>query len=115
MWGVSWELNPARVKASGRGAKCYPRRVYPVQILKIFAKYIKNDRNPIQWTSGITRLPPPNQPGFESALYQSTIYSEAFFIFLQCRKDFHFFSYACFLLVKNARKISYNRNPVKGV
>jgi hypothetical protein len=23
--GVSWESNPARVKASGRGAKCYPR------------------------------------------------------------------------------------------
>jgi hypothetical protein len=28
MWYVSWELNPARVKASGRGAKFYPRRCY---------------------------------------------------------------------------------------
>jgi hypothetical protein len=25
MWVVSWESNPARVKASGRGAKFYPR------------------------------------------------------------------------------------------
>jgi hypothetical protein len=24
----SWESNPARVKASGRGAKCYPRGGY---------------------------------------------------------------------------------------
>jgi hypothetical protein len=37
---VSWESNPARVKASGRGAKCYPRGEYPVQILRIFeARY----------------------------------------------------------------------------
>jgi hypothetical protein len=26
--GVSWELTPARVKASGRGAKFYPRGEY---------------------------------------------------------------------------------------
>jgi hypothetical protein len=26
--GVSWESTPARVKASGRGAKCYPRGDY---------------------------------------------------------------------------------------
>jgi hypothetical protein len=31
-----WESNPARVKASGRGAKCYPRGEYTVQILEIF-------------------------------------------------------------------------------
>jgi hypothetical protein len=36
MWVVSWESNLARVKASRRGAKCYPRGEYPVQILKIF-------------------------------------------------------------------------------
>jgi hypothetical protein len=28
MWYVSWESNPARVKASGRGAKFYPRGCY---------------------------------------------------------------------------------------
>jgi hypothetical protein len=55
MWGVSWESNPARVKASGRGAKCYPRGEYPDQILKIFILY-KNDGNSIQWSNGYTRL-----------------------------------------------------------
>jgi hypothetical protein len=30
MWVVSWESNPARVKASGRGAKFYPRGGYVV-------------------------------------------------------------------------------------
>jgi hypothetical protein len=34
----SWESNPARGKASGRGAKCYPHREYPVQILKILIR-----------------------------------------------------------------------------
>jgi hypothetical protein len=28
MWFVSWESTPARVKASKRGAKCYPREEY---------------------------------------------------------------------------------------
>jgi hypothetical protein len=30
MWVVSWESNPARVKASGRGAKFYPHGWYLV-------------------------------------------------------------------------------------
>jgi hypothetical protein len=33
---VSWESNPARVKASKRGAKLYPRGDYLVFKLKIF-------------------------------------------------------------------------------
>jgi hypothetical protein len=38
MWFVSWESTPARVKASERGAKCFPRGEYPVKILKIFIR-----------------------------------------------------------------------------
>jgi hypothetical protein len=51
MWFVSWQLNPARVKASERGAKCYPRGEYPVQILKISRPHT-NKGNSIQCTSG---------------------------------------------------------------
>jgi hypothetical protein len=53
---VSWESNPARVKGSGSGAKCYPRGENSVEILKIF-KDDTNERNSIQWTSGYTGLP----------------------------------------------------------
>jgi hypothetical protein len=42
----SWESNPARVKASGRGAKCYPREEYQVQILKIFIPHTNNGGTP---------------------------------------------------------------------
>jgi hypothetical protein len=55
---VSWESNPARVIAR--------EKEYLVQILKYLVMY-KNYRNSIQWTSGYTGLPPPNQPCFESA------------------------------------------------
>jgi hypothetical protein len=51
---VSWELNPARVKASERGAKCYPLGCYfSLNILKIFV-YIRITDTP---SSGVVVSP----------------------------------------------------------
>jgi hypothetical protein len=65
MWVVSWESNPARAKASERGAKCYPRGEFPVQILKIFRPHT-NIGNSIQWTSGLTGLLQWDSHGFDT-------------------------------------------------
>jgi hypothetical protein len=74
------------------------------------------ERNFIPWASGYTRLVWRNSPGFESAYCRSLIYLEAFFIFFHCPKIFHLFLLfytACFLLVKNTLKFSYNMKAVK--
>jgi hypothetical protein len=104
----SWESNPA----SGRGANCDPRGEYLVQILKIF-DLDTNECDSILRSSGYTGMLRWNCPGFESAQCRSFIYFEAFFFFLQYCKDF-LLSHV-FLLVKNTRKISYNRNPVNRI
>jgi hypothetical protein len=57
----SWESNPAN-----RGEKCYPRREYLVQMLRIFIPDI-NECNSILRSSGYTGILWWNCPGFESA------------------------------------------------
>jgi hypothetical protein len=73
MWVVSWELNPARLKASERGAKCYPRGEYSVQILKIVSPHT-NKGNSIQWTSGLAGLLQWDRHGFDTDKYRKALF-----------------------------------------
>jgi hypothetical protein len=76
----------------------------------------KNKRNSIQWTSGCTGLLQSYSHELDTQSAQRILFKTVLIIYLEYAKDFYFFLfflYACFLLVKNTRKISYNRNPVK--
>jgi hypothetical protein len=74
MWFVSWESTPARVKASKRGAKFYPREEYSqFTCLKYYVLY-KNKHNLIQWTSGCTGLLQWYSRGFDTYMCRKALF-----------------------------------------
>jgi hypothetical protein len=107
---VSWESNPARVKAS--------KRIHLVYKLKIFLLH-NNKGNLIQRTSGYTGLLWWNSSGFESVADRSpfdrsiTLFSyPSSFIGMPKIFIFFFFLSRIFVLVKNTYKNPYSWKAV---